>query len=181
MFGFEPKNTGPNPVTLARILNRKIIMTNTMQHLETAIVIATNAHSGQFDKTEVPYILHPLRVMMRMPTIKGKIVAVCHDLIEDTDVTLKDLVYEGFSDDVVCAIDCITRCKEESYNAYLDRVISDKLASECKLEDMRDNSNIYRIQKIAKHHLKMIAKYHKGALRILDTYPEFEYKFKLIT
>src|SRR6056297_1866298 len=120
-------------------------MDNTMRHLETAIILATNAHAGQFDKAGAPYILHPLRVMMRMTTIKGKIVGVCHDLIEDTYITLKDLVSEGFSDDVVCAIDCMTKCPGERYNDYLDRVISDILASECKLEDMRDNSNIYRL------------------------------------
>jgi (p)ppGpp synthase/HD superfamily hydrolase len=151
-----------------------------MRHLETAIIIATNAHMGQFDKAGAPYILHPLRVMMRMTTIKGKIVGVCHDLIEDTHITLKDLVSEGFSDDVICAIDCMTKCPGESYNAYLNRVISDVLASECKLEDMRDNSNIYRLNKVRKKHLQMIAKYHKGALRILEAHPQFEHRFKLI-
>lgn len=156
-------------------------MTNTMTHLESAIIIATNAHMGQFDKAGAPYILHPLRVMMRMPTIEGKIVAVCHDLIEDTSITLRDLVYEGFTDQVVCAIDSMSKCENEPYNDYLDRVISDKLASECKLEDMRDNSNIYRLQKIAKRHLEMIAKYHKGALRILEAHPEFTPKFQLIS
>jgi len=156
-------------------------MINTMRHLEKAIIIATNAHMGQFDKAGAPYILHPLRVMMRMTTIEGKIVAVCHDLIEDTHITLRDLIFEGFSDQVVCAIDSMTKRKNEAYNAYLNRVISDKLASECKLENMRDNSNIHRLQKIAKHHLKMIAKYRKGALRILDAHPEFAPRFQLIT
>lgn len=155
-------------------------MTDTMHHLEKAILIATNAHMGQFDRAGAPYILHPLRVMMRMTTIKSKIVAVCHDLVEDTFITLKDLVNEGFSDDVVCAIDCMTKCKNEAYNAYLDRVISDKLASECKLEDMRDNSNLYRLNKIAQKHLDMIAKYHKGTLRILEAYPEFAHRFQLV-
>lgn len=155
-------------------------MTDTMRTLEKAIIIATNAHMGQFDKAGAPYILHPLRVMMRMTTIKGKIVAVCHDLIEDTDVTLKDLVSEGFSDDVVVAIDCMTKCEHETYNQYLNRVISDKLASECKLEDMRDNSNIYRLNKVRDKHLRMIAKYHKGALRILEAHPEFASRFQLI-
>jgi len=152
-----------------------------MNHLENAIIIATNAHMGQFDKAGAPYILHPLRVMMRMPTIDGKIVAIFHDVIEDTAVTLKDLIFEGFTDKVVCAIDSMTRCKNEAYDAYLNRVISDKLTSECKLEDMRDNSNIYRLHKIAKHHLKMIAKYHKGTLKILEAHPEFASKFQLIT
>jgi len=155
-------------------------MTDTMHHLEKAIIMATNAHMGQFDRAGAPYILHPLRVMMRMTTIQGKIVAVCHDIIEDTFITLKDLINEGFSDNVVCAIDCITKCKKEAYNAYLDRVISDRLASECKLEDMRDNSNIYRLNKVEERHLKMIAQYHRGVLRILEAYPEFASRFQLV-
>jgi len=155
-------------------------MSNNMRLLEKAIVIATNAHMGQFDKAGAPYILHPLRVMMRMSTIESKIVAVCHDLIEDTYITLKDLMNEGFPDDIIFSIDCMTKCRGEDYNAYLDRVISDKMASECKLEDMRDNSNIYRLNKIKDKHLKMIEKYHKGALRILEAWPEFNIRFRLI-
>lgn len=155
-------------------------MTDTMRTLEKAIIIATNAHMGQFDKAGAPYILHPLRVMMGMTTIKGKIVAVCHDLIEDTDVGLKGLVSEGFSDDVIVAIDCMTKRPNETYNEYLNRVISDKLASECKLEDMLDNSNIYRLHKIRDKHLRMIAKYHEGALKIVEAHPEFASRFTWI-
>ena len=156
-------------------------MKATMEQLDNAILLATQAHHGQLDKAGAPYILHPMRVMMRMPTTEGKIVAIGHDLIEDTYVTIKDLVYNGWPEVCIMAIDCITKCPNETYNEYLNRVISDVLASECKLEDMRDNSNIYRLQKIAKHHLNMIAKYHKGALRILKSHPEFAPRFKLIT
>jgi len=156
-------------------------MTATMEQLDNAILLATKAHHGQIDKAGAPCILHPLRVMMRMYDIEGKIVAVGHDLLEDTDITIKDLVNEGWPDKCVGAIDCMTKCPNETYDEYLDRVISDVLASECKLEDMRDNSNIYRLQMVAKHHLRMIEKYHKGALRILKVYPKFSGRFQLIT
>lgn len=164
-----------------KVFGKRFIMTATMEQLDNAILLATQAHWGQLDKAGAPYILHPMRVMMRMPTIEGKIVAIGHDLIEDTDVTVKDLVHADWPERCIMAIDCITKCPNETYNEYLDRVISDILASECKLEDMRDNSNIYRLQKVAKHHLNMIAKYHKGALRILEVYPEFSSRFELIT
>lgn len=155
-------------------------MTDMMKLLGDAILLATAAHDGQYDKAGAPYILHPLRVMMRMSTVEGKIVAVCHDLLEDTTVTAKTLVDNGFTDELIFAIDCMTKCPNEVYNDYLNRVISNKLASECKLEDMRDNSNIYRLHKVAQQHLDMIAKYHKGALRILKEWPEFAPRFQLI-
>jgi len=155
-------------------------MAATMAQLQNAILLSTKAHYGQYDKAGAPYILHPIRVMMRMPTIEGKIVAIGHDIIEDTPITIADLVREDWPDECVYAIDSMTKCKNEKYSDYLDRVISDPLASECKLEDMRDNSNIYRLQKVAKHHLRMIAKYHKGATRILKAYPEFAPRFTLI-
>jgi len=156
-------------------------MKATMQQLDDAIMLASKAHHKQRDKAGAPYILHPLRVMMRMSTIEGKIVAISHDLIEDTYVTIKDLIDNGCPDVCVHAIDCLTRRQNESYTKYLSRVVSDKLASECKLEDMRDNSNIYRLHKVAKDHLNMIKKYHKGVFYILATYPEFISKFELIT
>ncbi len=155
-------------------------MSATMEQLQNAISLATSAHFGQYDKAGAPYILHPMRVMMRMPTVEGKIVAIGHDVIEDTSITIADLVKEDWPDECVCSIDSMTKCVSETYTAYLDRVISDLLASECKLEDMRDNSNIYRLQKVAKHHLRMIAKYHKGATRILKAHPQFAPRFTLI-
>lgn len=156
-------------------------MPATMEQLQNAILIATNAHNGQYDKAGAPYILHPMRVMMRMPTIEGKIVAISHDLIENTSMTIMDLVRENYPDVCTCAIDSMTKCPSETYNSYIIRLIDDILAAECKLEDMRDNTNIYRLQKVAKQHLRMIAKYHRGATKILKAYPEFAPRFTLIS
>lgn len=155
-------------------------MNDSMANLEKAIVIATNAHIGQLDKGGAPYILHPMRVMMRMETIPGKILALFHDIVEDTHINIEDLTNEGFSDAVIDGVDCITKRNGESYNNYIERVISNPLSAECKLEDMRDNSNIYRILKVKKEHIKMITKYHKATMKILEAYPQFKSRFELI-
>ena len=73
--------------------------------LENAIMIATEAHKGQTDKAGKPYILHPLRVMGKMESTSEQIVAVLHDLLEDTPWTRDDLTGEGFSEDIIQAVD----------------------------------------------------------------------------
>ena len=74
------------------------------QTLERAIAIAATAHTGQVDKGGAPYILHPLKVMLRMNTLEERIVAVLHDVVEDCGVSLDDLRGEGFSEEVLAAI-----------------------------------------------------------------------------
>lgn len=75
-----------------------------MATLERAIELAASAHAGQVDKAGQPYILHPLRVMLRMETLAQKMTAVLHDIVEDTDVTLEQLKMEGFPSEVVTAV-----------------------------------------------------------------------------
>ncbi len=149
--------------------------------LDKAIMIATEAHFGLRDKAGAPYILHPMRVMMAMDTIEGKIVGILHDTIEDTDVTLVMLLEEGLSEKNVHSIDCMTRRKGETYQDFLVRIVSDEIASECKLKDMRDNGNIFRLHQVERKHLSMIKKYHKGAKFILEHRPEMKRFFTLIT
>ncbi len=156
-------------------------MCASMTQLDKAIRLATHAHFGQKDRAGAPYILHPIRVMMNVTTIEGKIVGICHDIIEDTYVTKTDLIKMKFPDVCISAIDCMTRREHESYDSYIQHVISNKLASKCKLEDMKDNSNIYRLQKIHKRQLDMISKYHKATFKILDAYPELASRFELIS
>ena len=76
--------------------------------LERAIELAVKHHKGQTDKAGKAYILHPLRLMMAVNTNEEKIVAVLHDIVEDTDITLEDLRNEGFSNAIVDAIECVT-------------------------------------------------------------------------
>jgi (p)ppGpp synthase/HD superfamily hydrolase len=119
-----------------------------MATLERAIQIAAEAHAGQVDKGGAPYVLHPLRVMMAMETDEERIVAVLHDVIEDCPRWPEARLYvEGFSADVLEALDALTRHQGETYDQFVARVKLNPLAARVKLSDLRDNMLITRIPK----------------------------------
>lgn len=111
--------------------------------LEQAIEIATLAHEGQVDKQGEPYILHPLRVMLGLKKEEERIVAILHDTVEDTSVTIADLKRLGYSQTIVDAIDSLTR-KNETYDAFIRRVKKNPLAIKVKLADLTDNTDLTR-------------------------------------
>ncbi|MEI6428405.1 MAG: HD domain-containing protein [Pseudanabaena sp. ELA607] len=113
--------------------------------LATAITIATKAHQGQTDKAGQPYIQHPLTVMERVDSPEAKIVAVLHDTIEDSEVTIEDLIQAGFTSEIIDAVQAITKCPHESYEEYLDRVMSNPLAMTVKIADVSHNMDLSRI------------------------------------
>ena len=94
-----------------------------MSTLDLAIHIASKAHLGQVDKAGAPYILHPLRVMMKVSPDEHRIVAVLHDVVEDTSLTLDDLAHAGFSEEVVKAIAAKANSGSENMGALPFRVI----------------------------------------------------------
>ncbi|MFQ6604018.1 MAG: GTP pyrophosphokinase [Fidelibacterota bacterium] len=112
--------------------------------LEHAIRLAVKCHAGQKDKGGNPYIFHPLRVMMKMETEDERIVAVLHDVIEDSDITTRDLRKKGYPKKIVEAVDALSKRKGERYKSYLKRVSKSKLAVRVKLEDLTDNMNYRR-------------------------------------
>jgi len=116
-----------------------------MSTLERAIEIAAQAHSGQRDKGGEPYILHPLRVMMRMATEDERIVAVLHDVVEDPEMTLERLRSEGFSAAVVAAIEALTKLPGEDRLQAATRAARNPLARKVKLADNAENSDLGRI------------------------------------
>src|SRR5438874_7380825 len=99
-----------------------------MATIERALQIAAQAHAGQRDKGGLPYILHPLRVMMAVEGEEGQIVAVLHDVLEDTAVTAEDLRQAGFSERVIATVLCVTRPKGESYADDVVRCKRDEVA-----------------------------------------------------
>lgn len=116
-----------------------------MSTLERAIEIAVRAHAGQKDKGGEPYILHPLRVMLRMRTEAERIVAVLHDVVEDSAFTMDDLRSEGFAEDVIEALDALTKRPGESRIDAAKRAARVPLARAVKLADNADNSDLSRI------------------------------------
>lgn len=114
--------------------------------LAHALKLAYEAHEGQVDKAGASYILHCLRVAEAMTTTEEKIVAILHDIVEDTEITFEWLEHEGFSEEVVTAVKAITREIEEPYNEYLRRVAQNEIAYKVKLADMMDNSDVTRFK-----------------------------------
>jgi len=111
-----------------------------MASIETALQIAVRAHEGQKDKDGQPYILHPLRVMNAVEDEPAKIVAVLHDVIEDTPVTFEDLRRERFDEVVLAALECLTHRKDEPYAEYVVRCKGNIRARQVKLADLEDNA-----------------------------------------
>ena len=129
--------------------------------LEKAIEIAVNAHKGQIDKAGKAYILHPMRVMLRGKNETEMIVGILHDTIEDTPVTLDFLQAEGFSEEILLALACISKEKGEDYGHFIERVLTNPLATQVKYYDMEDNMNRERIPNPTERDEKRYAKYEK--------------------
>jgi len=116
-----------------------------MSLLERAIEIAVSAHQGQVDKANKPYILHPLRLMFKMNSENEMIVAVLHDVVEDTDWTIEKLISEGFDEEVITAVKLLTHNKKVPYKKYIEAIKTNTIALRVKLADLEDNLDIKRI------------------------------------
>lgn len=113
--------------------------------LNKALDIAYKAHKGQVDKAGVPYILHPMRVALNCSTEEEKIVALLHDVVEDTPITLEELKAEGFSDGILAALKSLTKTKGEDYRNFIQRVVINPLAARVKIQDLKDNMDLSRL------------------------------------
>lgn len=129
--------------------------------LEKAIEIAVEAHRGQIDKAGKIYILHPMRVMLCGKNEAEMIVGILHDTVEDTPVTIDMLRKEGFSEDVLSALQCVTKQKGEEYGHFIDRIMKNPLATQVKLYDIEDNMNRERIPYPTPKDEARFAKYEK--------------------
>lgn len=130
-----------------------------MSTLERAIALAAEAHAGQTDKAEAPYILHLLRVMLEQETEQAMMAAVLHDLVEDTDYTFEDLEAQGFPPPVVEALRHVTKHDEEAYSEFVARAASHPIAREVKVADLEDNMDVTRLDTISDDDAERLAKY----------------------
>ncbi len=137
-----------------------------MATLEKAMFIAVKAHQGQKDKAGEPYILHSLRVMLRMTSEAEMIAAVLHDIVEDTYWTTADLRKEGFAEEILEVVDCLTRRKKESYEEFIERVERTPVARKIKLADLEDNMDMRRISEPTEKDWQRLKKYHRTWLRL---------------
>ncbi|VVP96391.1 HD domain-containing protein [Pseudomonas fluorescens] len=136
------------------------------QTLERAIAIAAAAHAGQVDKGGAPYILHPLKVMLRMTTLEERIVAVLHDVVEDCEINLDDLRKEGFSEEVLTAIQSVTKVPGESYEDFVERAAQNPIGRVVKLADLEENSDLSRIASPSWDDLERVEKYRRAIARL---------------
>lgn len=145
-----------------------------MEMLQRAIELATIKHSGQVDKQGDPYILHPLRVAVLVDTRdfdkeRVKTVAVLHDIVEDTDVSVKSLSYEhDFPAEVVLAVQSVTKMEDgsETYMEFIKRAAGDPIGRLVKMADIKDHLRPGHEEILSKGHIERYIK----AYAILASY-----------
>jgi (p)ppGpp synthase/HD superfamily hydrolase len=132
------------------------------------LLLATNAHAGQFDRGGAPYILHPLKVMHYLKSEDEELqcIALGHDVVEDTHTTFTNLIDAGMSPRVVSGIRALTKQRGESYDEYKEKVFSNKDAMKVKLADLRHNTDIRRLKGVQEKDLERMAKYQRFYLEI---------------
>jgi (p)ppGpp synthase/HD superfamily hydrolase len=138
--------------------------------LSKMLVIAVNAHQGQYDKAGAPYILHPLKVMHYLKTDDEELqcIALGHDLFEDTKVTAAELRAEGISERVIAGMMACTKMPGESYEEYKEKIKSNDDAIDVKLADLRHNSDIRRLKGVTDKDVKRTVKYMQFYTELKD-------------
>lgn len=136
--------------------------------LGKVLVLATNAHAGQFDRGGKPYILHPLKVMHYLKTDDEELqcIALLHDVVEDTDTSWKDLEALGCTERVLNAVRALTKLPGQTYDEYKEVVFANEDAMRVKLCDLRHNTDIRRLKGVTQKDIDRIAKYNQFFLEI---------------
>lgn len=143
---------------------------------DKAIFIAAREHLGVKDKGGHAYILHCMRIAMRLRTSDEELmsIAILHDVIEDSKVTFEDLINEGFTQRVVDGLKLLTHQKGVSYDDYIDAMRGNRDALRVKREDLRDNSDITRLKGVTEKDLKRMEKYQRSFLKVEQYLKELE-------
>lgn len=132
-----------------------------MSTLENAITLAVQLHAGQLDKGDQPYILHPLRVMLQLQQPDQQIIAVLHDILEDTHTTAQDLQNLGFQTHIIQAIQALTKLPHETRVQAAMRTAQNPLACDVKIADVKDNMNLARIPNPTARDLARLEEYRQ--------------------
>jgi (p)ppGpp synthase/HD superfamily hydrolase len=136
--------------------------------LGKVLVLATNAHAGQFDRGGKPYILHPLKVMHYLKSDDEELqcIALLHDVVEDTKTTWTDLEELGCTERVILAVRALTKMPGETYDEYKQAVFNNEDAMRVKMADLRHNSDIRRLKGVTEKDIARIAKYNQFYLEL---------------
>lgn len=133
---------------------------------KTAMQLCYDAHKGQTDKSGMPYVFHPFHVAEQMTDEVSTVVALLHDVLEDTPVTLAELARYGFGEDITGPLMLLTRSKGTSYFDYIRKIKNDPVARAVKLADLTHNSNLARLEKVSEKDIERQRKYAR-AIEIL--------------
>ena len=128
--------------------------------------IAYKAHEGQTDKAGVPYIFHPIHIAEQMDSEESCVVALLHDVIEDSDITL-EILSKYFNDDIITALRVLTKKEYDDYVMYIKRVKTNKLAAKVKIKDLEHNRDLTRLDEVTDRDKKRSMKYWE-AIRYLE-------------
>lgn len=131
-----------------------------------AMRLMFDAHKEQVDKTGLPYVFHPFHVAEQMEDEATTIVALLHDVVEDTDYTLEQIRAMGFSEEVCQALDLMTHREGVPYMDYIRAIRRNPLAAKVKLADLRHNSDVTRMDTLTEHDIRRREKYQE-AMRLL--------------
>ncbi len=132
-----------------------------------ALKLCFEAHKDQIDKSDMPYVFHPFHLAEQMTDEDTTIVALLHDVIEDTDHTLDDLRNLGFGEQILEAIALMTHDDAVPYMDYVAAIKSNPIAKAVKLADLRHNSDMTRFNTITPRDIERAEKYKK-AIQLLE-------------
>ena len=131
-----------------------------------ALKISFNAHKNQVDKSGMPYVYHPFYLAEQMDDEYSTCVALLHDVVEDTNISIDDLKSEGFPIEVINAIELMTHDDSVPYLDYVKTIKTNPIASKVKLADLKHNSDLSRLDVADNKALERVEKYKK-AINIL--------------
>ncbi|MDD3252319.1 MAG: GTP pyrophosphokinase [Lachnospiraceae bacterium] len=144
--------------------------------LSKAIQVAKEAFAGKTDPSGQPYVDHALRIMDKMDTEEEKIVAVLHDVVEETEVSLHELQNMGFSRAVVEAVGMLAKRANMTYFDYIDDIHCSELASKIKIAEIEDNKDLARVQKMSFQTYTLDARAKKALAILRDEDTDNDYK-----
>lgn len=127
-----------------------------------AMKLCFKAHKDQVDKSGMPYVFHPFHVAEQMTDEVTTIVALLHDVVEDTDYTLEDIAAEGFGEDILKAVALMTHEDDIPYLDYVAKLKENPIARAVKLADLAHNSDLSRIGEIDEETKQRLEKYKKA-------------------
>ncbi|MBR3789258.1 MAG: bifunctional (p)ppGpp synthetase/guanosine-3',5'-bis(diphosphate) 3'-pyrophosphohydrolase [Clostridia bacterium] len=127
-----------------------------------ALKLCFEAHKEQVDKSGMPYVFHPFHLAEQMADEATIVVALLHDVVEDTDISFEDLEKQGFSDEIMDALKLLTHDKNIPYMDYVAEIKKNTIATKVKLADLKHNSDLTRLSVVDEKALKRKEKYEKA-------------------